>query len=479
MLYEVPQVALGVGVGALGEAGGCGGDEAVVEAEQEEGQLPRPVVEVVELELVVVPAGADDEVGVGQQARHRGQDGVDVRPPGGGGHAPLLLLPDPPLDEAAAVDDVRAPAHPEVLGVLLPGGHIDHAAQAAAVLHPVAAGQVVHRVDEVGVEHRHDPAEVVDERDADPVDVDGGVLGVGAADDQGAGAQGRARRARQRLDHPHRVAERARHAADLLDAEDAPGDVRGLLLVDADDLIIPVAAVLDPQPDAGDLPLGDLDLLGDIQVAWIERAETDRAQRHAAEPVPALGVGLCLLEELTAVGGEGLHGDVAELPPGAHLDDGALQVDGEVRGVDLFLRGRGLGGLELEGVGELEGDGGRALGVLGGGEEELPGGLHGGLVEAVAGGLQHLDVGDLAVDVDLQQEEDGALQARLLGLGRVGRGDVLQQLGVLDQGEGLLLGVRRGAVVLGEGGAGEEEEERQQGERGAGVEHATPPRRGR
>jgi hypothetical protein len=133
--------------------------------------------------------------------------------------------------------------------------HVDDAAGAPPVADAVAAGQVVDGVDEVGAHDALESPQVVDDRHADAVDVDRRVLGVRAADDEHAGSERRARRAGQRLDHAHRIAERARHLPHLVDRERAARDVLRVLLVHADDVLVLVREVLDPELEGRELGL--------------------------------------------------------------------------------------------------------------------------------------------------------------------------------------------------------------------------------
>ena len=95
----------------------------------------------------------------------------------------------------------------------------DQAAEAAAVLGAVRAGRQVDRPHQVGVDRRAKAADVVERRDLDAVDVDLGLVGRRAPDDEVARAERRAGHAREVLHHLERVALRAGDAPRLLGAD--------------------------------------------------------------------------------------------------------------------------------------------------------------------------------------------------------------------------------------------------------------------
>ncbi len=85
----------------------------------------------------------------------------------------------------------------------------------AAVLHAEVAGVELDVADEPRRQHRGPAEEVIEDGDLVALDVDPGVAGRRAADDEEAEAERRARDAGQALQHAQRIAERAGHAREL------------------------------------------------------------------------------------------------------------------------------------------------------------------------------------------------------------------------------------------------------------------------
>jgi hypothetical protein len=418
-------VALRVLVGALSEVLGRAHQEDVVEAEQERGELAAlGAVLAGNLELVVVPTRLHVEARVAGEER---DEDVDVRAATGDGVAEALVLPDAAGDDGARVEQIGRHLDLVALGEQRLGAHVDDAAGAPPVADAVAAGQVVDGVDEVRAHDAFESAEVVDDRHADTVDVDGRVLGVRAADDQHARPEGRARSAGKRLDHAHRIAERAGHLPHLVDRERAARDVFRLLLVHADDVLVLVREVLDPELERRELCLGDVHLFADRFVAGMHHDDGDLARGHAREREASLSV-------RGRRHAEPVEGDLerGERSPRPHLEELAVEVGG------LGHLGGDRLRLPLEAVLELELHGHGAVRVLGGRELELTRRGDRRLVEAVAGGAEHLDVRDLAGLVDVEEEQDlsfDALRERFVGVRRL---DELHELGRLQEWRRLL-----------------------------------------
>ena len=107
--------------------------------------------------------------------------------------------------------------------------------------------------------------------------------------------------------------------------------------------------------------------------------------------------------------------------------------------------GRWLGGRRLEAVVEGEGDRHRAFFGARRAEAHLADGGEGGFIEGLARALEHLDVGDGARLIELDEDLDRGAQALGEGFCGVLRLDVGDQARALDQREGLgrVLGVGR------------------------------------
>ena len=86
---------------------------------------------------------------------------------------------------------------------------VDDAGGDAAVGDAEVAGEKVDAIDQLGRQHAGPDQEVIQQRDLVALDVDARIVGRGAADDQRAQAERRARHARQVLHDAQRIAERA------------------------------------------------------------------------------------------------------------------------------------------------------------------------------------------------------------------------------------------------------------------------------
>ena len=116
---------------------------------------------------------------------------------------------------------------PKRSGLQLLQVHVDDAGVGAPVLGREVARHELDVVDDPLGQHAAQTAEVIDQRHVDPVDEDLRVLGRRAAHDEQAAAGGRARHARQVLDHRQRI---ARGAGDPVDDVGAQHHVRHVLL---------------------------------------------------------------------------------------------------------------------------------------------------------------------------------------------------------------------------------------------------------
>ena len=178
--------------------------------------------------VIPVDRGGDDGLTRTQErVEHNGQQGVDVAAAGGGGEGDRGQVPhlDRAGKEEAGVDqvEVTVPATPPQLE--FSGADVDDAGGGAAVIGAKAARIKRDVLEELGIDHRGQPTKVIEERNLDAVEVGARVGGVGAAHNQGAAGERRARQARQVLDDADGVAEGTRHALDLVTGQADLGDV--------------------------------------------------------------------------------------------------------------------------------------------------------------------------------------------------------------------------------------------------------------
>ena len=404
------QIALGVGVGALGEAVGRRDEQqvAVPEGEQAEGVLATLVEPP---GLVVEPPGQDEEARVVVEGR---QEGVDVRTPCR--QLESVAVPDGGLVVDAGVQQVALEGELGLVGEGVLGADVDDPAGGLAVADPVAAGQVVHRLDEVSVDDRPVAPEVVDDGNKDTVDVDVAVFGVCPPDDQQSGAEGSAGRPGQVLDDANGVAKGTGNPLDLLHGEGATGDVELLSAADHHELI---RAGGGPHPEGrgGDLSLHHLErLFGELQVLGSDQ-DLDGSDGDAPKRHPAL-----------VVGGRRVGGAIRPHHPNRKACEG--RAGGEVLQQQLEVdRNRCLGFIEGEAIGELEGHRFGSVGAEGRGEAQGLRGCERGLVEAMTRWLDHHRVHHGAGLVNGQREEHPRLEALLAGGLGVGRLHELQDRG--------------------------------------------------
>ena len=396
---------------------------------------PAVVVEVVvDAARVVVVDGGDDALpALGRLRQHEAEEQVDVRPPAGDGDR--QVPGDRRAQVAAGVDEVDLGRAVDAVGLRRPELERDGGAVVAAEPRREPAGVEVERVEHLGVEDRR-PAEEVEQRwHLVAVDVDPGVVGVGAADQQEAEAERGALDAGQGLDHADRVAERAGHRAQLLALQRAPRDLEDLALALDDGLVGVAAARPHPQPDLERLALAQRDrALEPIEVR-IDREHLVAAGRHAVEEERAVVAGHRVEPEL---GDRDDH--AGERAPRAALERGALQRHRRVDRAGVVGRPgvarrwrrwgfRLLAVLDHEVDRRLDGDRCRRTVDLGRLEHVLLGRGDRGLVEAVADRLEHVDRADRAVRGDVDPDLDRGLLAGLEGSRWILRRLRLQELG--------------------------------------------------
>src|SRR5690606_18329249 len=296
-------------------------------------------------------------------------------------------------------------------------------------------------------------------RDAVAVDVDAAVVRVGAADEQEAAAERRARQTGQGLDDADRIAEGARHRGELAPLEGAAGDLEHLALP-LDHRLVRVAADRPHvEGDLDPLSLAELERAAEAVELLVHRDDGVGAGRHAVEVEAALLVGDRVEPELgdrhDHAGQLAAHAALERAPPDGDRLPHVAGVSRRRRpGLLLALaagrRRRGIRSRLLH-LGELEVDRGLDRDrpgdavPLGRAEAVLARGGDRRLVEAVAGRPDHLAVGDRAGGVDRDAHLDRRLEAGGGGGLRVHRRGRLEEL--RRPGQDRLSGRRRGRVV--------------------------------
>src|SRR5207253_9755415 len=99
------------------------------------------------------------------------------------------VLGDRPFDLERAVDEIDLYEAVIAVGARVACLDLDDAAEAAAVIDAVAAGEELQRRDELAVHRRAQAAEVIERGDVDAVDVGARVLRRRAPDDEQAAAE--------------------------------------------------------------------------------------------------------------------------------------------------------------------------------------------------------------------------------------------------------------------------------------------------
>ena len=323
-------------------------------------------------------------------------------------------------------------------------------AVARPYLTPKLPGVELDVLDEPRREDRGPAEEVIEDGDAVALDEDARVVGRGAADDEQAEAEGRARDARQVLHDAQRIAEGAGHARELgLRQRVARHGLRGRRRAHGGLIGGPEAL----RDDAVDLERRRLADLAGVEIAdagIVRGVGDDHAQRDAR---------LGLEDEAAVIVGDGRERGRRLVGVGAPHDDGHLGVLERVARALLAQapasdddrggrrrRRRGRGRLGRDGLGrrhrrhlgnevqrELDADRARFPVDLGGRELVLQDGGLRRLVEAVPDGLRDLDLGDVARGVDVDHHRDVRRELRVERLHRVDGLHALEDLGWLRE----------------------------------------------
>ncbi len=272
------------------------------------------------------------------------------------------------------------------------------------------------------------------------VNVDAGVVRVGAADQQEAGGERRPRQPRKRLDDADRIAEGAGYRGHL-PALDGPLGHLEVFAFALDHGLVRVAAEgPQPQADVELLSPGQIELALEAGVAVVDRDDGVVPGRHAVKVEMSVLVG----HRVDAQLGDG-DDDAGQLAPGAALHRHALDADRRagvaavgrrpLRRLVTAARGRRGGRrrwchrplLQLEVDHRLDDDRPGYTVELGRVEDVLLGGAGGGLVEAVTDRRRDVNLGDLARGADVDAHLDVGFAAGGCGRLRVDRRHGLEQ----------------------------------------------------
>ena len=223
--------------------------------------------------------------------------------------------------EPAGLQQVDVEVEEALVRARAPRAAVDDAAHVAAVRRGRAAGEELDLVDEHRVDDAGPGQQVKQQRDARAVEQEARRAGARAAHDRERQQRHDRRHAGQRLDHPERIAERAR---DLLDLVAAQRDARDLVappLGDDDGLVEVVAFALDEVGHRQLLPGRERLLLHEGVVLGREDRDARGAGRQRQAKVPA-GVGL---GPVVLVADAGDDGRGRERAARAELDEAAAQ----------------------------------------------------------------------------------------------------------------------------------------------------------
>ena len=197
-------------VGSVRHRRGRRGVQLVAGAEEEDRPAvdrraavePQLVIPVRERHLVGGEAEQEPRVAVAPGRRHRRAERRHRR-----------------ADEPARLQQVDVEVDEALVRARAPRAAVDDAAHVAAVRRGRAAGEELDLVDELGVNDAGPGQEMEEQRDARAVEQEARRAGARAAHDRKGQQRHDRRHAGQRLDHPERIPERARHLLDLVAAQ--------------------------------------------------------------------------------------------------------------------------------------------------------------------------------------------------------------------------------------------------------------------